>query len=126
MTTYKIVVVDLRAYRVERVDSGGFKSVRSFATYEEAQLCVDQDRIFETKAVQAKRAELRRLAAALTVRATAARKKLRDRLPRCKHLRRSDLRKLLGDHHGIPWQPPPLAPGSITGASQPRPLSDCR
>ena len=35
---------------------------------------------------------------------------LLDRLPRCKHLRRSDLRKLLGDHHGIPWQPPPPAP----------------
>jgi predicted AAA+ superfamily ATPase len=75
MTTYKIVVVDLRSYRVERVDSGGFKSVRSFATYEEAQSCVDQDRIFETKAAQAKRAELGRLAAALTVRATAARKR---------------------------------------------------
>jgi hypothetical protein len=57
-------------YRVERVDSGGSKSVRSFATYEEAQSCVDQDRIFETKAAQAKRAELGRLAAALTVRAT--------------------------------------------------------
>src|ERR1700745_115404 len=75
MTTCKIVVVDLRAYRVERVDSGGFKSVRSFATYKEARLCVDQDRNFETNAALAKRAELRRLAAALTVRATAARKR---------------------------------------------------
>src|SRR5690348_14729585 len=75
MTTYKIVVVDLRSYRVERVDSGGFKSARRFATYEEAQSCVDQDRIIETKAAQAKRAELGRLAAALTVRATAARKR---------------------------------------------------
>jgi hypothetical protein len=75
MTTYKIVVVDPRAYRVERVDSGGFKSVRSFATYAEAQSCVDQDRFFETKAAQAKRTELRRLAAALTVRAPAARKR---------------------------------------------------
>jgi hypothetical protein len=35
--------------------------------------------------------------------------KLLDRLPRGRHLSRSALRKLLGDHHGVPWVPPPKA-----------------
>jgi hypothetical protein len=75
MATYTIVPDGLRAYGVERSSSGSFRSVRGFATAEDAQTWIDQDRINEQEAKLRLRAELRRRAAALMVRATAARER---------------------------------------------------